>query len=63
MSKFTIAAFSLTLTLLALLILTILFGIYPKPILDVMSASVNKLLGDYSQALLIADQVKFALHP
>ena len=46
-----------------LVILTILFGVYPKPILDVMSQSVNKLLGDYSQALLLADQVKFALHP
>lgn len=49
--------------LIPLIILTIFFGIYPQPILDVMSVSVQKLIGDYNQALLIFDQAKYALKP
>jgi NADH-quinone oxidoreductase subunit M len=34
-----------------LVILTILFGVYPKPILDMSAASVTQLLENYNQAL------------
>jgi NADH-quinone oxidoreductase subunit M len=49
--------------LIPLILLTILFGVYPKPILDVMSVSVDKLITDYNQAVLIFDQAKVALKP
>lgn len=49
--------------LVPLVLLTILFGVYPKPILDVMHVSVDKLISDYNQALLMVDQVKYALKP
>lgn len=49
--------------LIPLIVLTILFGVYPKPILDVMSVSVDKLIIDYNQALSVVDQVKYALKP
>lgn len=49
--------------LIPLIILTILFGVYPKPILDVMSVSVDKLITDYNQAVLVFDQAKIALKP
>lgn len=49
--------------LIPLVLLTILFGVYPKPILDVMHVSVEKLITDYNQALLMVDQVKYALKP
>jgi len=49
--------------LIPLIVLTILFGVYPKPILDVMSVSVEKLIGDYNQALMVIDQAKYALKP
>ncbi len=49
--------------LIPLVILTILFGIYPKPILDVMAVSVDKLIVDYSQAMIMLDQTKLALKP
>ena len=49
--------------LIPLIVLTILFGVYPKPILDVMSVSVEKLIGDYNQALMVFDQAKYALKP
>jgi NADH-quinone oxidoreductase subunit M len=31
--------------------LTILFGVYPKPVLDMSSASVQQLVTTYSQAI------------
>jgi NADH-quinone oxidoreductase subunit M len=37
-----------------LVILTILFGIYPKPVLDMSAASVTALLDNYNQALAAA---------
>jgi NADH-quinone oxidoreductase subunit M len=37
-----------------LVVLTILFGIYPKPVLDVSAASVAALLNNYQQALSAA---------
>ncbi len=38
-------------TLGPLVILTILFGIFPKPVLDMSAASVAQLLDNYNQAL------------
>ncbi len=34
-----------------LVILTIVFGIYPKPVLDMSSASVTQLIDNYQHAL------------
>jgi NADH-quinone oxidoreductase subunit M len=39
------------LLLFPLLVLTILFGVYPKPVLDMSAASVQQLVTDYSHAL------------
>lgn len=44
-----------------LVTLTILFGIYPAPLLDVMSASVDHLIQNYESALAAAQQAKLAL--
>jgi NADH-quinone oxidoreductase subunit M len=41
------------LVLAPLVILTILFGIYPKPILDMSAASVAQLLENYNQAIAV----------
>jgi NADH-quinone oxidoreductase subunit M len=38
-------------TLAPLVFLTILFGIYPKPVLDMSAASVAQLLDNYNHAL------------
>jgi NADH-quinone oxidoreductase subunit M len=37
--------------LVPLVLLTILFGVYPQPILDVTGASVEQLIGNYEAAL------------
>src|SRR5271167_2304551 len=39
------------LTLAPLVVLTILFGVYPKPVLDMSAASVQQLVTNYSHAL------------
>jgi NADH-quinone oxidoreductase subunit M len=39
------------LTLLPLVALTILFGVYPKPVLDMSAASVQQLVTNYSRAI------------
>ncbi|HUN94906.1 MAG TPA: NADH-quinone oxidoreductase subunit M [Bradyrhizobium sp.] len=39
------------LTLVPLVVLTILFGVYPKPVLDMSAASVQQLVTNYSHAL------------
>jgi NADH-quinone oxidoreductase subunit M len=39
------------LTLLPLVALTILFGVYPKPVLDMSAASVQQLVTNYSHAI------------
>jgi NADH-quinone oxidoreductase subunit M len=39
------------LTLVPLVVLTILFGVYPKPVLDMSAASVQQLVTNYSQAM------------
>ena len=44
-----------------LVVLTILFGIYPAPLLDVMTASVENLIKNYEAALAAAEQAKLAL--
>jgi NADH-quinone oxidoreductase subunit M len=41
-------------TLGPLAVLTILFGIYPKPVLDMSAASVTQLLENYERALGVA---------
>jgi NADH-quinone oxidoreductase subunit M len=46
-----------------LVILTILLGIYPAPILDATATSVEALIKDYQAALAAAEQARFALVP
>jgi NADH-quinone oxidoreductase subunit M len=40
-----------SLTLMPLVALTILFGFYPKPVLDMSAASVQQLVNNYSTAV------------
>jgi NADH-quinone oxidoreductase subunit M len=40
-----------SLTLMPLMALTILFGIYPKPVLDISAASVQQLVNNYTTAV------------
>ncbi len=44
-----------------LVILTILFGFYPAPLLDVMAVSVQNLIKNYEAALAAAQQASFAM--
>ncbi|MGI9382166.1 MAG: NADH-quinone oxidoreductase subunit M [Methyloligellaceae bacterium] len=44
-----------------LVVLTILFGFYPAPLLDVMAVSVKNLISNYEAALAAAEQAHFAL--
>jgi NADH-quinone oxidoreductase subunit M len=46
--------------LVPLVILTILFGVYPKPIMSVTAASVDKLIADYQQDIDKAAQADVA---
>jgi NADH-quinone oxidoreductase subunit M len=39
------------LTLMPLVALTILFGVYPKPVLDMSASSVQQLVSDYNTAV------------
>jgi NADH-quinone oxidoreductase subunit M len=39
------------LTLVPLVVLTILFGFYPKPVLDMSATSVQQLVNDYNTAV------------
>ena len=41
------------LVLAPLVILTIVFGVYPKPVLDMSAASVVQLLENYNQAIAV----------
>ena len=43
-----------------LVVLTILFGFYPAPLLDVMAASVDNLIADYKAALAAFEAAKVA---
>jgi NADH-quinone oxidoreductase subunit M len=51
------------LVLAPLVILTILFGIYPKPILDMSAASVAQLLENYNQALTTVKAAALGMAP
>jgi NADH-quinone oxidoreductase subunit M len=44
-----------------LVALTILFGIYPAPLLDIMAVSVDHLIKNYEAALAAAETAKLAL--
>ncbi len=43
-----------------LVALTIFFGVYPKPVMDVTAVSVQKLIADYNKNLAAAQLPKFA---
>jgi hypothetical protein len=43
-----------------LVILTLLFGIYPKPLMDPTAVSVNKLIADYNKDLAMAAEKRTA---
>jgi NADH-quinone oxidoreductase subunit M len=43
-----------------LVVLTIFFGVYPKPIMDVTAASVDKLIADYNQDVAAAGRARLA---
>lgn len=43
-----------------LIVLTILFGVYPAPLLDVTAASVDNLIADYKSALAAFEAAKLA---
>jgi NADH-quinone oxidoreductase subunit M len=40
-----------SLTLMPLVVLTILFGVYPKPVLDMSASSVQQLVNNYNTAV------------
>ncbi len=46
-----------------LVVLTILFGVYPSPVLDVTAAAVEKLIADYETGLKLAKAAVFAAAP
>ncbi|ODA68507.1 NADH-quinone oxidoreductase subunit M [Methyloligella halotolerans] len=46
-----------------LIILTILFGFYPAPIMDVTSVSVTELMNQYQNAVAAAGDIRFAFAP
>jgi len=43
-------------------VLTILFGIYPKPVLEMSAASVTQLLENYERALGAAKAAALLIH-
>jgi NADH-quinone oxidoreductase subunit M len=43
-----------------LVILTVLFGVYPKPLMDPTTASVNKLIADYNKDVAMAAEKRLA---
>jgi NADH-quinone oxidoreductase subunit M len=46
-----------------LVVLTIVFGFYPGPVLDASAASVEALIKNYHTALAAAEQARIALAP
>jgi len=46
-----------------LILLTILFGFYPAPILDTSAVSVDALIKSYHASLAAADHARLALLP
>ena len=51
-----------SLTLFPLVFLTILFGVYPKPVLDMSAASVQQLVNNYNTAVT-AVKAAALVHP
>ena len=49
-------------TLGPLVVLTILFGIYPKPVIDLSAASVAQLLDNYERAIGAAKTAALLAH-
>jgi NADH-quinone oxidoreductase subunit M len=47
------------LVLAPLVVLTLIFGFYPKPVLDMSAVSVEKLIADYNQAIAGKKTVAF----
>ena len=45
-----------------LVVLTILFGVAPKPVLDISAASVANLLDNYNRAIKTAEQAPVVRH-
>jgi NADH-quinone oxidoreductase subunit M len=43
-----------------LIVLTILFGVYPAPIMDVTAASVDNLIANYQSSVAALDQARLA---
>ncbi len=50
------------LILYPLVALTIFFGVYPAPVFDVTTASVDLLINNYSAALQAAQKLALAVH-
>jgi NADH-quinone oxidoreductase subunit M len=46
-----------------LVLLTILFGFHPAPLLDASAVSVEALIKNYHSALAAAEQARIALGP
>jgi NADH-quinone oxidoreductase subunit M len=46
-----------------LIVITILFGFWPNPILDVSAVSVESLMTHFKASLAAAEQARFALAP
>ncbi len=44
-----------------LVILTVLFGVYPKPLMDVTAVSVEKLIADYNKDVQAVQQARLAV--
>jgi NADH-quinone oxidoreductase subunit M len=45
-----------------LVVLTILFGVAPKPVLDMSAASVAQLIDNYNHAIAAAKTAALAVH-
>jgi NADH-quinone oxidoreductase subunit M len=43
-------------------VLTVLFGVVPKPVLDMSAASVAQLIENYNHAIAAANTAALALH-
>ena len=46
-----------------LIVITIFFGFYPNPVLDVSAVSVEALMANFKASLAAAEQARFALMP
>ena len=46
-----------------LIIITIIFGFHPNPILDVSAVSVEALMSNFKASLAAVEQARFAFNP